>query len=115
MPASENGLKSRRGSVVIDTTKRGKARSDMPNKVTFGSVTVLADPVADEELARNIEIGRARISAGMTRLSKPGFVLRKSKNVPYYRADPNDPNVIIRELNGDTSRGRLVDGEFVTL
>jgi len=37
----------------------------------------------------------------------------KRPGVPYFRADPDDPTVMIRDLDGVEERGQLVQGEFV--
>jgi hypothetical protein len=48
----------------------------------------------------------------LSALVNPGVKLPRGKGVPIYRADPNDPTILIRELNGRDERGTLVDGEF---
>jgi hypothetical protein len=84
-----------------------------PN-VRFGSVTVKG-PVPDAEtVKRNVASGQSALKRALAALSKPGIKLPRNKGVPLYRADPEDPTILIRELNGREERGTLADGEFKT-
>ncbi len=81
-------------------------------KVRFGSVTIRGGAPAPATVKRNIALGQSALKRGLDALAKPGVKLPRSKGVPKYRADPNDPTILIRELNGRDERGTLADGEF---
>ncbi len=83
-------------------------------KVRFGSVTIKG-PVPDAEtVKRNVASGQSALKRALAALSKPGIKLPRNKGVPLYRADPENPTILIRELNGREERGTLADGEFIT-
>ena len=85
-------------------------------KVTYGSVTVLADVPSKAEVEKNITEGKAMMERLLERLETPGipsFVYEE--NVPYYWADPNKPSHLIRRLNDKEESGvyDVEKGEFV--
>ena len=46
------------------------------------------------------------------KILRPGVLLDVPKDVPLYHADPEQPSLIVRILNGKKRRGKLVDGKF---
>jgi hypothetical protein len=78
----------------------------------FGSVTVKGGAPAPATAKRNISLGQSALKRGLTALVKPGVTLSRSKGVPKYHVDPNDPTTLIRELNGRHERGVLTGGTF---
>lgn len=80
--------------------------------VTFGTVTAKRPRVPAVETQRNIEQGRSAFAAAKEVLLKTGVALRARKGVALYRADPVDPQLLVRELDGVQQRGRLVGGHF---
>jgi hypothetical protein len=82
------------------------------SSVAFGSVTVKGGGPAPATVKHNIASGRSALKRGLSALIKPGVKLPRGKGIPIYHADPNDPTILIRELNGRDERGTLVDGEF---
>jgi hypothetical protein len=103
------GIKERRpGFVTLDLA--GPSPED--NSVSFGSVTVKGRGPAPATVKRNIASGQSALERSLSALIKPGVKLPRVKNIPMYRADPNDPTILIRELNGRDERGTLTGGEF---
>ena len=97
------------GKVVMNSaTRKGTAAS----KVRFGSVVVSAASPKQVELRRNVNTGQAALARVATRIVKAGVSLPAGGSVPLYRADPQDPGRLIRELNGKTSTGVFVGGKF---
>ena len=92
-------------------TSRAK-RSSKRSTITFGSVTIKGSRLPIEEMRRNIASGNSALGRAAKAFVKAGVKLHRGKNIPLYRADPEDPGVLIRELNGRIERGALVDGEF---
>ena len=45
-------------------------------------------------------------------LTKPGVRLRKTKGAPLFSADPADPAILIREVDGRRERVTFEDGRF---
>ena len=81
-------------------------------KLRFGSVTIEGGAPSSATVKHNISLGQSALERGFKALVKPGVKLSRGKGIPIYRADPNDPRILIRELNGRDERGALVDGEF---
>lgn len=90
----------------------GVKRSPKRATVTFGSVTVKGSKLPVEEMQRNVASGQAALKRAAKAFVKAGVTLRRGRNVPLYRADPTEPRVLIRELNGRSERGTFVGGEF---
>jgi hypothetical protein len=81
--------------------------------VTFGSVTVTGPAPSEEVVRENIAAGRRALERALEAFKKPGIRLPRRRNVPLYRADPNEPNILIRELNGREERGTMSEGQFI--
>lgn len=92
----------------ISAVKRGA-------KVTFGSVEVRSGHIPAEIIKGNILAGQQALARSADRITKPGIKLRRQKGVPLFHVDPNDPSILIRELNGIIERGKLVNGQFEPL
>ena len=80
--------------------------------LSFGSVTIEGRAPTSATIERNISLGQSALKRGLTAFVKPGVKIPRGKGVPIYRADPNDPAILIRELNGRHERGRFARGEF---
>lgn len=81
-------------------------------RVKFGDVTITAPAPARATVMANVATSTAALSRAVERLAKPGVQLHKKKGVPLFSLDSEDPDVVIRTLNGKTERGHLVDGVF---
>jgi|GEM_PF-2543774 len=81
-------------------------------KVTVGSVTVSVSQPTQEMIKRNLAASEVALSRAMKEIIKPGIKLNPAKGVPLYQADPDNPNLIIRKLDGKLEKGRFVAGKF---
>lgn len=55
------------------------------------------------------------IENGIKSLLKSGIKIKKIKDIPYFHADNDNPNIIIRELNGNIEHGRIIGKEFIKI
>jgi hypothetical protein len=86
---------------------RGGART-----VKFGDVTVTGKAPSAKLVRQNVQRSTEALERLAARLAKPGVRLRTRKGVPLFSCDSDDPDVMIRTLDGKTERGRIVDGVF---
>ena len=100
-----NGKSVRSNPAAADSAKM--------TTVTFGSVTVTGPAPSEEVVRENIAASRRALERALDAFKKPGIRLPRRRYVPLYRADPNEPNILIRELNGREERGTMLDGQFV--
>jgi len=99
------------GRIVVNTAKAGSVFST----VTFGAVSVSAASPKANELRRNVTIGRAALARAVPKLAKAGVSVKAVSSVPLFRADPQDPSRLIREMNGQVATGKFVNGKFKVL
>ena len=107
MPQVKTKAKSRaahRGDVII---KLGSGPKTSEATVRFGSVEVRDATFSLSEKRRNVGTGQAALSRAVTKIVKPGFAKSNGESAPRYRADPHNPQVLIRELKGVSARGDL--------
>ncbi len=107
---SVNNANIGRGANKVRTTVKkagGKTRN-----VTFGSVTVRAVVPEKAEVARNVATGQHALERVRQKIIKPGVRVVSRRNVPFYHVDPDQPDQVIRKLDGKIERGRFVNGEF---
>lgn len=96
------------GEVVMNNA----ARTRLASTVHFGSAVVSAASPKQVELRRNVTTGQAALARAAIKIVKAGVSLPVGGSVPLYRADPQDPSRLIRDLNGKTSTGVFVGGKF---
>ncbi len=89
--------------------KSGKAKT---RKTRFGSVTVTAPAPSKAMIQQNVAASTKALERATGRLAKAGVRLHPKKDVPFYSLDADNPDVMIRKLNGKTERGMLVNGTF---
>lgn len=94
--------------IMTSAIRKGAAQST----VRFGSAVVSTASPKKVELRRNINTGQAALARAAIKIVKSGVSLPTGGSVPLYRADPQDPARLIRELNGRTSLGVFVAGKF---
>jgi hypothetical protein len=99
------------GRIVVNTVNGGSAFST----VRFGAVSVNAVSPGDDELRRNVSSGQAALARALPKLVRPGVTVKSLAGVPLFRADPQDPSRLIREVNGKIATGRFVNGKFKVL
>jgi hypothetical protein len=67
------------------------------------------------EMRRNVTSGQVALARAAPKLVKPGVTVKTLAAVPLFRADPQDPSRLIREINGNKVTGKFVDGKFKVL
>jgi hypothetical protein len=91
----------------------GGASKEATRKRKFGAVVVANTAPDAQTVAGNVDAGREALKRATDVLTKPGVTLRLGAHVPRFRADVSEPGMLIRELNGNEQRGRIVNGIFV--
>ncbi len=84
-----------------------------PRTARFGAVTVVSNRPDADTVDRNITAGRDALNRAVEALVKPGVDLKLRKGVPQFRADTENPKMLIRDLDGAIEKGRIIDGKFV--
>ncbi len=94
-------------AIIQPGAKKVKTR-----KTRFGSVTVTAPAPSKAMVQHNVKVSTQALERVTGRLAKPGVRLHVKKGVPLYSLDSDNPDVMIRKLNGKVERGNFVDGVF---
>ena len=81
-------------------------------KTRFGSVTVTAPAPSEAVVELNVKASTQALEQVTGRLAKAGVRLYAKKDVPLYSLDSDNPDVMIRKLNGKVERGSFVNGAF---
>ena len=81
-------------------------------KTHFGSVTVTAPAPSKAMVQLNVQASTQALERVTGRLAKAGVRLYAKKDVPLYSLDSDNPDVVIRKLNGNVELGSFVDGVF---
>ena len=89
------------------TLTKGKRAS-----IHFGVVTISAKKLDPENVKTNVMAGQAAMERVAKKLSRPGVTLRVKKDVPLFFADENQPDILVRRLNGKVERGAFKNCQF---
>jgi hypothetical protein len=81
--------------------------------VKFGAVRIKAEEADPVRVARNVRASVEAFDRAIGAMAKPGVKIAFEKGVPRYKADPDDPTLIVRTLNGKVERGHMRAGKFV--
>lgn len=98
--------------VVGAVTFKVRGRGTRSNNVKFGDVVVSGKKPSRKLVVQNVERSTEALERAGKKFVSPGVRLRFRTGVPSYYADENEPGVFFRVLNGETQRGRLVNGKF---
>lgn len=101
-----------RKSHGINTQAKGLGIGRGTRKVKFGNVVITSGKPDRQAVAANVERSSEALERVAKKLIRPGFFARPRRDVPRFSIDSADSTLIIRELNGRTERGKLVDGQF---
>jgi hypothetical protein len=96
---------------TVRSNPLASADSTKMTTVTFGSVTVTGPAPSEAVVRENIAASRRALEGALDAFEKPGIRLPRRRNVPL--SDPNEPNILIRELNGREERGTMSEGQFI--
>jgi hypothetical protein len=101
-----------RTSTGARTQVKGLGVRRATRKVKFGNVVITSTTPDRKAVAANVERSSEALERVAKKLIRPGFAVRARQDVPRFSIDSTDPKLIIRELNGRTERGKLVNGQF---
>jgi hypothetical protein len=107
-PTAAKPARRATGQFIMNTALPGAVVST----INFGAVSVKAALPEVGELRRNVTIGQAAMARAMPKLMKPGVAFKMGVSTPLFRADPENPDYLIREVNGRVSTGTFVNGKF---
>lgn len=80
--------------------------------VTFGSVTVMVELPSAEVINQNIRDGQLAFTRAKNALITKGVKLDVQKGTPLYQAHPNNPEFLLRNIDGEIEQGILENGQF---
>lgn len=92
---------------VKGTTKRVRLV-----KTTLGNVTVSAQKPSAALVKDNVKRSSQALQRVAERIIRAGVTLPQRKGVPRYSVDEDNPKIVIRKLDGQVTRGQLVNGKF---
>lgn len=64
-------------------------------------------------LKKRVKDSQDALARGLPAILKPGVKLDLPDFIPQFSVDPNDPNTIVKSVDGKEIRGSIVDGTFV--
>lgn len=96
-----------RGQTAVPATMGGWTA------VRLGNVTVGVRTPTPVEFKRRMQESKAVVLNLRSAVGKTGVRIAMKASTPLYEADPDDPNLVIRKLNGKATRGHFKDGVFV--
>jgi hypothetical protein len=97
---------------AVTTCFSARTVGQVVGQVRFGRVVVESTKPSAAQAKINIDAGRLALVRAKTVLIRPGVQVRVDPKIPLYHADPAMPGVLVRTLNGKTTRGRMVAGRF---
>jgi len=80
--------------------------------IRIGNLTLVVPSPTKTQLQENVRQSTEALARALTRLTRPGIRLRPKRGIPLFQVDENDPDILIRDLDGKRERGTLQDGEF---
>jgi hypothetical protein len=105
--AGKKRVRGAKGQILVNADAGKRAHS-----VTFGSVTIRSARPEKQTIAANVASGHSALERVRDTITSAGIRLVAKKDVPFYHADPDQPERIIRRLGGRVEHGTFVDGEF---
>lgn len=80
--------------------------------VTFGSVTIRTEREDPEVIRKNIIEGQKAFARAVQAFKTKGVKLNVPKGTALYQANPNNPNLLIRNIDGKIDQGVFDNGQF---
>jgi len=80
--------------------------------VTFGSVTIRTEREDPEVIRKNIIEGQKAFARALEAFKTKGVKLNVPKGTALYQANPNNPNLLIRNIDGKIDQGVFEHGQF---
>ena len=81
--------------------------------ISVDSITIRSKKPTVQQLVRARAEGRHAVIALVDVFAEPGVELTFEPGTPIFSLDPQDSNLVIRELDGRTARGYFKNGKFV--
>jgi len=57
------------------------------------------------EVTKNIKLGQVALARAKESFTRKGVTIKVGKGIPTYQANPNNPKILIRSLNGKIDEG----------
>ena len=80
--------------------------------VTCGSVTIRTERPTPETIKKNILDGQMALARGLEAFKTKGVKLNVSKGIPLFQASPNNPQLLLRNIDGKIDQGIFKNGQF---
>jgi len=80
--------------------------------VSFGTATASGPAPDPEVVARYACESNQGLARALKALAQPGVVLDIPSGVPLFQVSPDDPDLIVREIDGVRETGTFKDGKF---
>jgi len=80
--------------------------------VTFGSVTITTEPTNPDVIRKNIIEGQKAFARVLEAFKSKGVKLNAPKGTALYQANPNNPHLLIRNIDGNIDQGVFENGQF---
>ena len=93
----------------------GKETVGQRTQIHFGTTIFEAVRPSETQLKKNIAAGRKAMKHLVEALPIVGVEIKRTRKVPLFHVDAQDPTVLIRDLNGKISRGTITKGVFKVL
>lgn len=84
-------------------------------RISIGALTILVPRPTKAQVDENVRRSTEALGRALSRLTRPGIRLRPKRGVPLFQVDEDDPDILIRDLDGRRQRGVFQDGEFQAL
>ena len=84
-------------------------------RISIGALTVTVPRPTKAQVQENVRRSTEALGRALVRLTRPGIRLRPKRGIPLFQVDENDPDILIRDLDGKRQRGVFRDGEFQAL
>ena len=81
-------------------------------RISIGNLTLVVPRPTKAQAQESVRQSTEALTRALTRLTRPGIRIRPKRGIPLFQVDENDPDVLIRDLDGKRERGTLQDGEF---
>jgi len=81
-------------------------------RISIGTQTLVVSRPTKTEVQENVRRSTEALSRALVRLTRPGIRLRSKRGIPLFQVDENDPDILIRDLDGKRERSLFQDGEF---
>lgn len=93
----------------------GKETFGTRTRIQFGTTIFEAVRPSETQLKKNIAAGRKAMKHLVEALPIVGVEIKRTPKVPLFHVDAQDPTVLIRDLDGEITRGTITKGVFKVL